>query len=627
MNGNYWDSVIRRRVSRRHALAVMGSTSAAAAFIAACGGDDDDSGSTGTTSATGGGATGGATGATGGGGGATSDLLITPTDQTATAKRGGTLNIFGNFSASNFEQLLSVSGSGGLLASKTYNTLTRQTLGTYDNLSTGEVEGEFAESWEMSPDGLTATYKIRPAVFDRRPPTSGKAATSADAKYSWDRFAAGGSRRQDLVNAETPDAPVLGVETPDDDTFVMKLAFPFAPLHSYMGSQFYPLMYPVEAEGGFDTQTIARGTGAFTFNDEDSARLGGTDVTMPRNPDYWDKERPYFENLRYYNIPDYSAIVAQFRAGALDFHNDILQEDVLQLKADEPKLQMYQRPFFGKGVGGVYFGRRPGSPWNDDRTRKALSMSLDRTLWSDTYSNRERFEGAGLPVEAKWNASAGPGYEWYLDPEKNELGEGSKNLQYDPEEAHKMLEATGLDLPVKSTWQTYPGITGAAGDNPLNVGMFGLMEADGDFDFDININENSQIWTNVVRYTGGDFDGHSLGFYFDHWDFDFTLIFKYHPSSPDFWMRLAGEDPKITDFVNRQRRELDPEKRAQIFQDYLRYDAEKMYYLPYYPASFKPFYLAQAWVGGWGWWQPWIEQNPGGPGQVQDSYWYDASKA
>jgi hypothetical protein len=140
----------------------MGSTAAAAAFLAACGGDDDDSGS-GTTGATGGGstgggatggttgATGGSTGATGGGstgatgGGATSDLLITPTDQTATAKRGGTLNIFGNFSASHFEQLLSVSGSGGLLASKTYNTLTRQVLGTYDNLSQGEVEGEFAE--------------------------------------------------------------------------------------------------------------------------------------------------------------------------------------------------------------------------------------------------------------------------------------------------------------------------------------------------------------------------------------------------------------------------------------------------------------------------------------------------
>jgi ABC-type transport system substrate-binding protein len=619
MSDSYWDKLTRTRLSRRRALLAAGTGSAAAAFLAACGGDDDDSASTGA----GGGSTGGATGSTGGA--ATSDLLIKPTDLTASAKRGGTLNIFGNFSASHFEQLLSVSGSGGLLASKTYNTLTRQTLGTHNNLSQGEVEGEFADSWEMSADGLTVTYKVRPATFDRRPPTNGRAATSADVKYSWDRFAAGGSRRQDLVNAETPDAPVLGVETPDDQTFVMKLAFPFAPLHAYMGSQFYPLMYPVEAENdGFDTQAIARGTGAFIF--EDGSQLGGTDVTLPRNPDYWDTQRPYFDSLRYYNIPDYSAIVAQFKAGALDYHNDILQEDVLQLKADEPKLQMYQRPFFGKGVGGIYFGRRPGSPWNDDRTRKALSMSLDRTLWSNTYSNRAKFEAAGLPVEAKWNAAAGPGYEWYLDPEKNELGEASKNLQYNPEEAHKLLEATGLDLPIKSTWQTYPGITGAAGGNPLNEGMFGLMEESGDFDFDININENSQIWTTVVRYTGGDFDGHSLGFYFDHWDYDFTMIFKYHPTSPDFWMRVAGEDPKITDFVNRQRRELDPEKRAQIFQDYLKYDADKMYYLPYYPASFKPFYLAQPWVGGWGWWQPWIEQNPAGSGQTQDSYWFDASK-
>ena len=33
-----------------------------------------------------------------------------------------------------------------------------------------------------------------------------------------------------------------------------------------------------------------------------------------------------------------------------------------------------------------------------------------------------------------------------------------------------------------------------------------------------------------------------------------------------------------------------------------------------------------AWVGGWGWWNPYIEQNPNGAGQVLSQYWYDASK-
>jgi ABC-type transport system substrate-binding protein len=602
----------------------MGGTAAAAAFLAACGGDDDDDGATGATGG-GGGATGGATGGGGGATGASSDLLLIPTDQTATAKRGGTQSIVGSTQASSLEQITSQSGSGGLIAPKVYIGLTRQTMGTWDKLSEGEVEGEFAESWEVSPDGLTVTYKIRDQIWDRRPPTNGRKATTEDVKWTWDRFAAKGSRRQDLINAETPDAPVLGVETPDNKTFVFKLAFPFAPLHSYLGSQFYAYMYPVEADGGYDTTTIGRGSGPYMM--DDNADRTKTDLTLQRNPDYWDPKHPWFDNLRYYDIPDYSSILAQFKAGTIDYHNAILQEDILQLKSDSPQLQMYQRPFFKKGVGGIFGGRRPGSPWNDDRVRKAMSMSLDRSLWSDTYSNRAKFEAAGLPVEAKTMAAAGPGYSWYLDPEENELGEASKNLQYHPDEAHKMLEATGLELPIVQTWQTYPGLVGSAADNPLNLGMWGLFEAGGDFKFEVNVYENSTIWTEKARYTGGDFDGVGLGNYFDHWDFDFTLVFKYHPTSPDFWMRLAGEDPKMTDYVNRQRRELDPEKRAQILQDYLRYDAQQLYYLPYEVASFKPFYMAQPWVGGWGWWQPWIEQNPAGPGQVQDSYWYDASKA
>ena len=95
------------------------------------------------------------------------------------------------------------------------------------------------------------------------------------------------------------------------------------------------------------------------------------------------------------------------------------------------------------------------------------------------------------------------------------------------------------------------------------------------------------------------------------------MYLAYHPSSTDFWMGKANEDPKMTDFVNRQRRELDNKKREQIFQDFVKYDVEKMYYIPYhFPVDTQPYYVAQPTVGGWGWWQPYIEQNPAGGGQI-----------
>ena len=44
--------------------------------------------------------------------------------------------------------------------------------------------------------------------------------------------------------------------------------------------------------------------------------------------------------------------------------------------------------------------------------RKALALNMDADLWGDTYSNRDKFEAEGLPVETEWFAGAGPGYHW-----------------------------------------------------------------------------------------------------------------------------------------------------------------------------------------------------------------------
>jgi ABC-type transport system substrate-binding protein len=571
----------------------------AAVLLAACGGDED-SGPKGPVDRSG--------------------FLIKPTDQTNTAKRGGTLNIAAAVSTATLEQSLGGNGGGSLLVHNLYNQLMRIKMGVYDETPRGETEPEFAESFEMSADGLTVTFKLRGMKFDDRPPTNGRVSTSEDVKYSWTRWENTNPRAPELANSKTPDGPVLRVETPDARTAVFKLAFPFAPFMAYLASSFFPFIYPTEAEGRYDTRRIARGTGAWRWEDEASPAGG---VLLRRNPNYYHPQEPFFDNLRIHDLTEYSAIAAQFEAGALDFHNGLLQEDVLAMKKRNNKLVMYQRPFYAKGCGGVFFGRRPNSPFNDDRVRKAMSIGLDRKLWGDTFSNRAKFESEGLPVEVKWMSGAGPGYHWWLDPEKNELGPANKNLEYNASEAHKMLVATGKSLPIRSTWHTTPTntLTGR-----LNEGMVGLFQSSGDFQFSTNVIPTMNEFLETIRNTGGDFDGIGISFYFDHHDFDWTMMLKYHPKSTDFWMKLAGEDPKMTDFVNRQRRELDVKKREQIFQDFTKYDVEKMYYIPHLPADWKPYYIAQPWLGGWGWWQPYIEQYPNGAGQIQTRYWFDAAK-
>jgi hypothetical protein len=89
-------------------------------------------------------------------------------------------------------------------------------------------------------------------------------------------------------------------------------------------------------------------------------------------------------------------------------------------------------------------------------------------------------------------------------------------------------------------------------------------------------------------------------------------------------MGIGGEDKKMTDFVERQRRELDAKKRIEILKEWQKYDGQQMYYIPNTPAAWKPFYVAQPWLGNWGYPQPWVEAivQQG----VYLDYWIDDTK-
>jgi peptide/nickel transport system substrate-binding protein len=602
---NYWTQFGSGRFSRRRVLrggASVGLGAAALALLACSG--DDDSGEKAKAPVD------------------KSGLLVAPKDESTRRKRGGTLNIGApapGVQTATLDQNLAGNGSGSVLVHSTYSQLMRAKIGTYDHAPpASEWEPEFAQSYEQSPDGLKVTFRLRGMKFDNRPPTNGRVSTSADVKYSWDRWEKGNVRAPELSNAKASDAPVTKVETPDAQTVVFTLAFPFAPFFAYLGSAFFPFIYPQEAER-YETRSMARGTGPWTLPDE---RPTGN-AFMDRNPNYYHTGEPYFDKLNMHNVFETAQLMAQMKAGALDFNLGLTQENQLILKKDNPKMVLYQRPYYAKGCGAIFFGRRPGSPWNDDRVRKALALSMDAELWGENYSGKKQFEAEGLPVEVSWFARAGPGYSWYLDPKKGELGSVGKNIQHNPAEAKKMLQATGMKLPIESTWHSQPN----PARDPLYQGMMGIYEENGDFKFKNQPWTDANQYLNTIRNTGGNFEGHSIAFYFDHHDYDWTMYLMYNPQSTDFWLGKEREDPKMTDFVNRQRRELDPKKREKIFQDFVKYDIEKMYFMPYhFPMDFKPYFVGQPWLGGWGWYQPYIEQYPNGAGQILTQYWYDESK-
>ena len=95
-----------------------------------------------------------------------------------------------------------------------------------------------------------------------------------------------------------------------------------------------------------------------------------------KNPDWYDADKVKLDGIVYYMIFEYASQLAQFRTGALDTM-EVAQEDVLVTKRDNQKLLMLGNTEFDRTPFWLRFGYLPGSPFRDERVRKAVSMSTD----------------------------------------------------------------------------------------------------------------------------------------------------------------------------------------------------------------------------------------------------------
>ncbi len=640
MDSNYWTKTLRQRVARRRVIIGGSAAAMGAAFLAACGGDDDDAsptatssaGSTGSTGSTGGStgstgsrrATGASTGSTGSTGADTSGLLTKAADTTSSAKPSGTWPHYTIREVRTMDPLNNASvGSGINFQALAYSRLFQWKPGILENPVGGAFVPDAAESFEVAPDGLTITFKLRQDMkFDPRPPTNGRAVTTEDVEFSWNRLLNNGLTRYDYANELSPAGPIKTIKAIDDTTVVCEMAFPIANMASRFAFHRFLSILPKEADSEFDSQNDQRGSGPWRLEKWEPS----VGYTYVKNTDWHMRPgQPFFDKLEMPLITETAQLRAQLAAGAIwtvnTAANELPSTDVLAAKNDTPELGLYDDGYPWGGPNHLAFGFAAGTPFLDERVRRAMSMVIDRDLWIQANYNVDLYESAGLPMETRWNSHySADDKTYWLDPEGSDLGEGAQYFKLNLDEAKKLMQAAGYDSPLKM-----PGQMANNGNDQI-ASLHGMLQESGLFDVSL-VSLQTGDYASTVWNGMGDFEGIAMAQNMGvRGDIDQYLSTRWSPGGASGTQSMFPEVypwyQKAQDLLTAQRQELDETKRLGILKDLQKELALQMPTVPY-PGAANGFSVAWPRLANYGVFRAVYDFE-----SIQwTRYWEDTSKA
>ena len=261
--------------------------------------------------------------------------------------------------------MVSSTYGAGFWSRNFYNTLV-----SYDD--NGKIQGELAETWEISDDGKTYTFHLRDGVKF----SDGTPLTSEAVKMTLEAVVTNLGPQNGAFGKLTTLFDKL--ETPDEKTFVMTLKTPYyAALDNLTMALPLGIVNPAAFEGGVEKAyencvSATMGTGPYMFD-----RVEGDTYTFIRNPYYWG-EAPEVDEFKVKVIPDNAAKILALRNGEIDA---ILGSSRLSA---EGYTEISQDAAFGHAMDDStnqtrYLGMNLNkAPFNDPLVREAVSYAVNQ---------------------------------------------------------------------------------------------------------------------------------------------------------------------------------------------------------------------------------------------------------
>ena len=278
---------------------------------------------------------------------------------------------------------------------------------------------QLALSWEISADGLTTTFKLRPNVKWH----DGTPFTSADLAYSALNVWKVAHPRGRSVYAN-----LVAVDTPDPLTAALRFSKPCPTLMNALAgveSQILPRhLYEGKELSSNPANLAPIGTGPFRFVEWKR----GERVVLERFADYWNPGQPKIDRIVIRFIPDAGARSAAFEAGELDIGGDlpVALADAKRL-GGLPSLLITEKGSEALAtLSYIEFNlRKP--PFNDVRVRRAVAHAIDRA-----FIIRNVWYGFGRPATGPLSRDMS---QFYTDQ--------VRSYSYDIAEAQRLLDEAG----------------------------------------------------------------------------------------------------------------------------------------------------------------------------------------
>ncbi len=293
---------------------------------------------------------------------------------------------------------------------------------------TTELRPGLAEAYEISDDGLTYTFRLRPGVLFH----NGREMTAEDVKYSLDRvtddstlspgagFFSAIEGFDAAMSGETEG--LSGVTAVDPLTVQIKLSRPDATFLHVMALNFASVVprEAVEAAGGdFGRQPV--GTGAFRLAEWTT----GQRLVFEKNPDYWREGVPYLDQIVFEVGQEPVVALLRLQNGEVDLVGDGIPPAKFQEVMSDPA--QAERVVQGGQLHTGYLTMNVTlPPFDNPAVRQAVNMAINKDRIIQVINGRAVPANQPLPPSM-------PGYT-----------EGHEGYGYDPEAAKALLAEAGF---------------------------------------------------------------------------------------------------------------------------------------------------------------------------------------